>query len=195
MFPEKEPNPHIAIAKRTSGKKGDNTIRNVRVGLGKRWSAIVTDVRDGHYTWEEFVETLDHEELARGQLRNDNGSFSGRPPALVPRAFFEVCQREMMRRFNDEMKANLMTATEQYLKLATTENTMEPKDRAKLLQWIIERVAGPAPKEAPRSDSDTFDVLVRGVIVETGEGVGKTPPDRYSRRNQDLTPDEDKDWS
>lgn len=183
-------------AKPGAGKRGPGsefkTIASVKVTLGRRWSRIVTDIREGHYTWEEFAEGLDPEELARGQLRADNGRFMGRPPSLVPRAFFEVCQRELLRRFNDEMRASLLTATEHYLKLATTHGSMDNKDRAKLLQWLIERVAGPAPKEQPREQEDSFDVFVRGIVT-----VGKEDadvPDRYAGRRRKLDEIEDKEW-
>jgi hypothetical protein len=194
LFPDKEtrPTPGRAVLRPLAGNKSQVGRERIKVSLGKRWSQIVTDVRDGHYTWEEFAQMLDPEELARGQLKSEAGTFVGRPPSLVPRAFFEVCQRELLRRFNDEMRANLLTATEQYLKLATTHGTMENKDRAKLLQWIIERVAGPAPKEPPKEQEDSFDVFVRGIVT-----VGKEDadvPDRYAGRRRKLDEIEDKEW-
>jgi hypothetical protein len=73
-----------------------------------------------------------------------------------------------------------------------THGTMENKDRAKLLQWIIERVAGPAPKEPPKEQEDSFDVFVRGIVT-----VGKEDadvPDRYAGRRRKLDEIEDKEW-
>jgi acyl-CoA thioesterase len=91
------------------------------------------------------AEDLDDEELMRGQIKADNGTFSGRPPHLIPRAFHEALTRELLKRGEGILRRNFMMAMETFIVIAADPN-VEPKDRLKAAQYIWERTAGKIPE-------------------------------------------------
>lgn len=143
-----------------------------RKGQGKnltisdRWATIMKAVRDGEYTWEEFTDGLDAEELARGQLKDSRGTFSGRPPRVIPREFHLACQRELMARFNEHMQEALLDATKTYIKLA--KDVADPAVQERMLRYIIERVVGPVPKEVKLSAAPQHESFIAGVVRKGG---------------------------
>lgn len=166
--------------------------------LGKRWSQIISEVKAGQYTWDEFVEELSPEELARGQLKDKDGGFSGRPPALVPRAFQQACVKEIQRRFNEKVQDRLLGATEELIELSRS-GFLDGKDRAKVLIYLIERVMGPVPKQVVIAGADEpwQDVMTKGFVRPgvTDDAPAPAPrrTDRYSKRRKTIDASEDVD--
>lgn len=162
-----------------------DTRGTVTVQLGQRWSQIVRDVEAGEYTWDDFVQTLSAEELARGQLKNRDGRFGGRPPKLVPRAFYLQCVREIKRRFDEKMQVRLLEATDELIELSREDGGLKPADRAKVLQYLIERVMGPVPKEVTIKAEQPWEDLVVGVFGEAPAGMKAPGEDRYQTGEDD----------
>lgn len=158
---------------------------HVTVELGQRWSQIVLEVQAGEYTWEDFVSTLSAEELARGQLKNRNGRFGGRPPKLVPRAFYLQCVRELKRRFDEKMQERILTATDELIELSREDGGLRPQDRAKVLQYLIERVMGPIPKEVTIKTEQPWEDLVVGVFGEAPKGMKAPGEERYEQGEEE----------
>lgn len=157
--------------------------RRVQQRIGKRWTQIHDEINSGMYSWNDFVEQLDAEELAKGQLKAHDGTFRGRPPEFIPRAFYLACQREMINRFNYSMQANLEKATESLLELATNPSLMDAKDRAKWLQYIIERVVGKIPDKVVVAAADPWETII-GDILSEADGVA-LPSYMKTRSSQD----------
>lgn len=166
--------------------------------LGKRWTQIITEVKEGQYTWAEFAEELEPDELARGQLKDRNGEFRGRPPALVPRAFHDACIKEIQRRFNEKMQTRLLEATDELIDLSKA-GRLDGKDRAKLLVYLIERVMGPVPKTVHVTAGEPWEgMMTQGLLrpaVTEGDDQPAPPKrsDRYAKRRRDIDPAEDVD--
>lgn len=171
---------------------------NIYLRLGKRWSQIITEVKEGQYTWAEFAEELEPAELARGQLMDRHGSFRGRPPALVPRAFHDACIKEIQRRFNEKMQSRLLEATDELIDLSKA-GRLDGKDRAKILMYLIERVMGPVPKTVHVTAGEPWEgMMTQGLLrpaVTEGEDQPAPPKrsDRYAKRRRDIEPAEDVD--
>ncbi len=161
------------------GKKGyeqdDRAQRTVR--LGKRWSEIYQAVKVGEYTWAEFCDGLDEEELARGQLKAADGTFTGRPPSFVPREFLLACQREQKRRFEEIFGSEVLGMAKTYIQLCK-DASIPAKDRAKLLQYAMERVFGGIPKDVRVSQEQPYEQMLVNVVSEDGDGM----PDHLRRR-------------
>jgi hypothetical protein len=178
----------------------DSRPQNVRIRLGKRWSQIVTEVKAGQYTWEEFVEELGPDELARAQLKNEQGGFGGRPPEMVPRAFVTACTAEIHRRFNEKLKDRLLDATEDLINLSRN-GRLDGKDQAKVLIYLLERVMGPVPKTVVIAGADEpwQNLMAAGFMrpaVDKSEAPASPPPrshDRYSKRRKQIDAAEDVD--
>jgi len=164
-----------------AGYGRDDRPRDITVRLGKRWSEIVGNVKAGEYTWAEFVDGLDEEELARGQLKDKNGKFQGRPPTVVPREFLLACQREMKRRFDELFQSDVIPIAKEYLKMAQSKD-LKPETKAKMLQYAMERVFGGIPKDVTIRQEQPWEQLV--VNVMGSDDDRQIPPhlqERYER--------------
>lgn len=154
-----------------------NTDAGLKVALGQRWSQIVRDVRAGEYTWREFVEELDQEELARCQLKALDGSFVGRPPQFVPREFVLACQRDQKRRFEEIFQKDVLAIAEEYVRLAQNEE-IPAKDRAKMMQYAMERIYGGIPKDIRIAQEQPWEQMVINVTSDGSDAM----PEHYRRR-------------
>jgi hypothetical protein len=151
----------------------------VKVTLGDRWSRIVTEIKEGQYTWQEFVDDLDEEELARGQLRADDGSFVGRPPTLVPREFLLACQREQKRRFEIIFGSEVLGIAKAYVELCKSADIPE-RDRAKMMQYAMERIFGGIPKDIRVSQEAPWEQMVVNVMSDGDDGMSDHLQRRYA---------------
>lgn len=159
-----------------------------RIMLGKRWSQIVTEIKRGDYTWQQFTEGLSAEELARGQLKDSNGRFQGRPQTIVPREFHLACFRELKRRFDEQFQGSVLAIAEQYVELAK-DTAIPAKDRAKMMQYAMERVFGSIPKEVLVKQDEPWEAVVVGVVAEEGQQPAEWRKRRYEQ--YDDTEEED----
>lgn len=154
--------------------------------LGKRWTEIITAVDEGVMTWEEFVNTLSANEIARGQLRDKNGNFSGRPPAYVPRGFFDACQKVLMERGRKEWEKAYLAAVEALGDIASgKEPGAKVSDKIKAASLVIERLEGKAPEKIEVKISNPFQDLVEGVIAEAAEDAAIANAQDYYERLDD----------
>lgn len=157
--------------------------------LGKRWSEILIAVNDGVFTWEEFVETLDASEIARGQLKDKRGNFTGRPPQLVPRGFFDACQKVLLKRARQEYEKAYLLAIETMTSLATGKDAdgneilgVKPEAKMKAAQFVIERMEGKTPEKVEVKVSNPFQDMVAGVIAEVAEDAAIANAQDYYNR-------------
>lgn len=93
---------------------------------------------------ELTIEDLDDQELLTGRIRDKNGGFSGRQPALIPRSFHEAITRELLTRGDQLLRENFIASIETFVSIAKDPN-VEPKDRLKAAQYVWERIAGKMP--------------------------------------------------
>lgn len=150
-----------------------------RVRLGNRWSEIVSAVQAGEYTWQQFVESLDDDEVARCQLRASDGTFTGRPPAIVPREFALAAGRELKKRFDDIFKQDVVRMAQQYVALANDPD-VDIKTRAKMMQYGMERIFGGIPKEIMVTQEAPWESVVTSIVAEDGQEAPAV--DRYAGR-------------
>lgn len=151
-----------------SAEKGDHRVRyrmKYAGRLGKRWSEIIQDVQNGKYTWDEFVSSLTPEELARGQLRDKDGGFMGRPPSFVPRQFHDACIRELLGRGRVLYKESYIKAITAMAEIATSKTAKE-SDRIKAATFVVERIEGKVPDRLEVSASDPWQQVISGIIAE-----------------------------
>lgn len=147
-----------------SAADGDERVR-VRIRAGKRWSEIINGVKTGEFTWEEFVSALSPTELARGQLKDKNGNFSGRPPAMVPRAFHDACIRELMKRGQTAYRENYLVAIQAMTSIAQNPMAKE-SDRIKAAQFVIERLEGKVPERLEIAAADPWQTIIGGIVAD-----------------------------
>lgn len=167
---------------------GDGDLRNRVIlkdttALGKRWSEIYRRIEGGEMTWEDFTASLTPEELARGQIMDKNGGFTGRPPAFVPRAFHDACIRELLARGKTLYKENYVKAIEAMTEIATSK-TAKDADRMKAAQFVIERLEGKVPERVEISNADPWQQIIDGIVAEVPEEAITNMQDYMNRVNQ-----------
>lgn len=168
------------------GAKNQTERTRIRIRPGRRWSEIISEVKAGSYTWKQFTEGLSNEELARAQLRDGNGGFTGRPPTMVPREFYLACFRELKARFDQEFQEGVLAIAKAYVDLAQNED-LPIAQRAKMMQYAMERVFGSIPKEVTIKQEEPWESFVVGVVASEGQ----QPADWRQRRYDVFTPDEE----
>lgn len=77
-----------------------------------RYQAMMDAIEDGTFT----LDMLDEEEILRGRLRNKNGDFTGRAPAMIPQALAV----EMVRRQRQILMEDIAPATKSAIKRLRT---------------------------------------------------------------------------
>jgi hypothetical protein len=167
---------------------GDDSRGKMRITLGKRWTQVVQEIRKGEYTWQEFCDGLDPEELARAQLKDSKGGWMGRPPAFVPREFHLQCQRELRRRFDEKMQLRLLKATDEYIRMSR--KVEDAALREKMLRYIMERVMGPIPRTIEVSTAPKHEGFLAAVIRSEG---AMDYSKRYDRRTEDAEDEVEED--
>lgn len=160
------------------GYAADTRPRTEIVQLGKRWSQIVRDIKAGEYSWAEFTDGLDDEELARGQLKAGDGSFKGRPPSMVPREFHLACQRELRKRFDVLFQQDVIKVAKEYLTLAQSKQ-LKDETKAKMLQYAMERVFGGIPRDVTLKQEAPWEQVIVNVMGDDGD---RELPDHLARR-------------
>jgi len=97
-------------------------------------------------TGQEDLSQWSEEELLRGQKKDRNGKYQGKPPLVVPKALHdELVKRKMSRAF-ELLRDNLVSAVEVLIELAQDEE-VESGTRLKAATTIIERVMGKTPEK------------------------------------------------
>lgn len=125
-----------------------------------RVSPRMQDILDGKI----LVEDLDDEEIFRGQIRADNGTFQGRPSDMIPRKFYNAATQELLRRWQARVNATLEPALKVLEEIAN--NPRLPADaRYKSAVYLIERAAGKVPEktemkvEVAKWEADIEDLI------------------------------------
>lgn len=90
------------------------------------------------------LSTWSEEELMRGQRRDKNGRWVGRPPKVIPKAVHDELVRRKMSKAHDLMRDNVVKATEVLVEIAQ-DREVDPAVRLRAVAMIHDRVLGKAP--------------------------------------------------
>ena len=121
-------------------------------------------------TGQEDLSVWSEEELRRGQRKDKNGRWQGRPPAVVPKAIHDELVRRTMEKAVTLMNDNLVEAVQCLVDIIQGGET-EDKDRIKAASMIIDRVMGRAPERVEISATvKPWQQAVQGGIVRVKPG-------------------------
>jgi primosomal protein N'' len=85
-------------------------------------------------------------------------------------------QRELFRRAGEQLKTNLIAASQTMSDIATNKE-LDPAVRMKAAQWLIERLMGKTPEVTTQIDEKRYEKLLsdidRGAIPVDEEGDGR----------------------
>lgn len=110
------------------------------------------------------VEELDDEELSRGQIRKDDGTFTDNKHVSID--IHDAMVRRLFERADTKLRENLLTAVDTMAELAASP-VVEPADRIKAATWIYERLRGKVPTEVKITQDKPFEVVL-GAVLEGG---------------------------
>ncbi len=117
---------------------------------------------------EEDVSLWSDEELTRGQRKDKNGTWVGRPPTVVPKALHDELVRRKMSKAFELLRDNVVAATEVLIQLAT-DPSVDANVRLKAATTIMDRVLGKASErvELTAPEIPPWLQTIRGGIVRT----------------------------
>jgi hypothetical protein len=107
----------------------------IRLGVGT--TAILSGADD--------LSTWDDEELFRGQRKDKNGRFQGRPPAVVAKAVHDEMVRRQMAEASKLLQKALVPACTMLASIIEDPEA-EDKDKLKAVGMIMDRVLGKTPE-------------------------------------------------
>ena len=122
---------------------------------------------------DEDITAWSEEELIRGQRRDRNGRWSGRPPKVVPKAVHDELVRRKLSEAHDLLRDNLVGATKVLVEIAADETT-EATVRLKAVGMIMDRVLGrPAERIdlTAHSDPPWMEAIGHALLVATEADV------------------------
>lgn len=153
--------------------KRQRTVLGGKVRMSRAWVRMYKIMEETGMTMEEFVKTLSVEELVRGEFRNKDGHFGGRPPKWVPRAFHRACLQELMARGKDMWQLNYLKSIEAMTDIATGRGQVgmlaTPGERIKAAMFVIERMEGKVPEKLIVTDNKRYEVVLDGIVAEVSE--------------------------
>ena len=142
-------------------RKKKSTQRRAMEALSPRWQDFEAGRLD--------VKDLDWEELSRGQLRNKKGTFSGRKPAILPRAWHDELARRAAEHGQDVLTRNLDVALDSLVQLA---KSGPARERLGASQYITDRVLGLMTQKTENKTEITVfsEAIEKGdFLVDLGE--------------------------
>jgi len=114
------------------------------------------------------VEDLDIEELARCQLKDKNGKFTGRPPRLLPREIVDAFRNEHYKRINAELEQSLSAQVKTMIEIAGNKRA-DPGVRLKAAIYVYERFMGKTPDKLNITAESKVQDLVDDILYEVDE--------------------------
>jgi hypothetical protein len=116
------------------------------------------------------------EELLRGRRRNKHGTFTGRPPKVIPAALAkELTRRRFQRSFL--LMADSLVDAALMLRSIVSDKRAEPADRVRAAELMFNRVLG-KPKEAVTLDFQVDDeqpawqkLMAKGIVASVEDAA------------------------
>lgn len=113
---------------------------------------------------EISVADLDDEELQRGQVRDKNGNFSGRPSSIVPRKFHDEIVRRLLGRGDELYREHYLKMIEVFTSIAM-DTTAKDADRLKAADMVITRIAGKVPDKVElTAQIKPWESMLQGIV-------------------------------
>lgn len=147
-----------------AGKKPTRKSRGV-LRVGRRFTELMQRVEAGEITMREFVKTLSPEELVRGQMKAEDGTWRGAPPKWIPAEFHNECTRELLKRGDILWREAYLDAIKVFMDIARNE-LLEPQHRLKAAQYVVERIAGKTPEKIEVAVAQPWETLISGIVAE-----------------------------
>ena len=128
----------------------------IRVRLGKGNSAI--------YTGNVDLTKWSDEELARGQRRDKNGRFQGRPPQMIPMVVYKELARRQTEAVHKHLRDNVLEAA-QVLTEMIRNPAVDDSAKVKAITMVFDRVLGKAPERVEVAMTDPIAEDLAAIVT------------------------------
>lgn len=129
------------------------------------------------------VEDLDDEEVATGRLKSIDGSFRGRPPAVIPTELVQAMKREWLSRAQSRLQEALLEYGIGTMVELAKDPLVDPAVRLRAAQMVVERTMGKVPDKIEVAAEDPVETLFRNILKDP-DGLGA--PRTMSPEDADL---------
>jgi hypothetical protein len=146
-----------------------------------RGQALVSRTTAAIINGEIDLSVWDDEELLRGQRRNKNGTWTGRPPVLVPAALHRELTNRRFQKAYAMLAYSLVDAVKFLRAIVVDEEAADP-DRIKAAEIICDRVLG-KPRESVlldvQGDAEPWrQLLIKSIVsLPAGSESDENPED------------------
>lgn len=166
LFPEPTPEEAAIYRQRRREEKAAKKRKaKTKYDLSPKWGVVVQMIEDGEMTMEQFVKRLSPEELARGDMKNVNGGFSGPRMKWIPAEFHRACVKELLLRGNTMWKENYLFAIETMTSIALDDN-VDASNRIKAATFVIERIEGKVPERVEVRAGEPWQEILGGIVAD-----------------------------
>ena len=132
------------------------------------------------------VEDLDDDELSRGQLKDKNGQFRGRPPKMMPIELVQAMRREWLSRAEAKLRDALYDGgLATYVELSQNK-TIDPGVRLRAADRIVERTMGKVPDKVEIKSEDPVEALFRSILSDPS-GLAPAPVELSAEEREMLS--------
>lgn len=112
------------------------------------------------------VEDLDDEEVARGQLKCQDGTWRGRPPKVIPAELVQAMRKEWLSRAEGKLREALMGPGIGTLVELARDRSVDEAVRLRASQTIIDRMMGKVPDKVEIRSEDPVESLFRSLMSD-----------------------------
>lgn len=114
------------------------------------------------------VADMTDREIEKGRWADKEGKFKGRPPARIPRKFYDELQAERIKRWNRKVETDL-DAMRDVLRDIALNPRASADARHKSAVYLIERTVGKVPEKSEiKVDLAKWEENIEGVLVDDG---------------------------
>lgn len=158
---------------RRLGREGHD-ISNARaiVHVGQNTTRILTG--------QEDLTSWTDEELERGQKMSKNGTWTGRPPQVIPKIIHDELVKRTLSKAQELLRSNLLDAVAALTSIAKDEDAPEGA-RIQAATLIMERVMGKTPEKVEISAEMPWMDALTDAIVSTEDDFVANALDVESR--------------
>jgi hypothetical protein len=114
------------------------------------------------------VEDLDLDELAKGQLKDKNGRFTGRPPKFLPRQIVDAMRNEHYKRVNAVLEESLTDMVKTMRDIAK-DKKQDGGTRLKAAIYVYERFMGKTPEKINITSESRVQDIVDEILYDIDE--------------------------
>ncbi len=140
---------------------------------GKVYKRVWANIVNGNIP----ISAMDSEELAKGQLKDVNGNFTGSPGSLMPRDLADARTREVMNRVQEQFLSMAEQATKVYFDVLE-DPAATHADKMRAAEYLHQRFLGKVPDRMElTAEMKPWEGLVNGTILRDVPTDDEETPD------------------